>query len=49
MPATDVLDLVARLVDARPLSQWGIERLTGVRLREDLAAGNLYFTILRNL
>ncbi|HXU32917.1 MAG TPA: hypothetical protein VN851_20285 [Thermoanaerobaculia bacterium] len=43
-----VLDLIARLIDARPLSQWGVERLTGVRLREDLLAGNPYFTILRS-
>jgi hypothetical protein len=44
----DILGLVARLIDARPLSQRGVERLTGVRLREDLSAGNPYFTILRS-
>ncbi|MEP7013550.1 MAG: hypothetical protein ABJC13_24785 [Acidobacteriota bacterium] len=44
----DVLDLVARLIEARPLSQRGVERFTGVRLREDLSAGNPYFTILRS-
>ncbi len=44
----DVLDLVARLIEARPLSQRGVERFTGLRLREDLAAGNPYFTILRS-
>lgn len=43
-----VLDLAARLTEARPLSQRGVERLTGLRLREDLAAGNPYFTILRS-
>ncbi|HEV7670293.1 MAG TPA: hypothetical protein VGS22_17380 [Thermoanaerobaculia bacterium] len=45
----EVLDLVARLIDARPLSQWGVERLTGVRLREDLSTTNPYFTILRSV
>jgi len=44
----EVLDLIARLIDARPLSQWGVERLTGVRLREDLSTSNPYFTILRS-
>ncbi len=44
----EVLDLIARLIDARPLSQWGVERLTGVRLREDLSISNPYFTILRS-
>ena len=44
----EVLDLIARLIDARPLSQWGVERMTGVRLREDLATSNPYFTILRS-
>lgn len=45
----EVLDLIARLIDARPLSQWGVERLTGVRLREDLSTSNPYFTILRSV
>lgn len=44
----EVLDLIARLIDARPLSQWGVERLTGVRLREDLSTSSPYFTILRS-
>ncbi len=44
----DILDLVARLIDARPLTQWRVERLTGVRLREDLDAIHPYFKILRS-
>ncbi len=44
----EVLDLIARLIDSRPFSQWGVERTTGVRLREDLSTTNPYFTILRS-
>ncbi len=45
----NVLDLISQLIEARPYSQRAVERLTGLRLREDLDAANSYFTILRSV
>lgn len=41
----DLLDLVDRLVDARPLEKAKVERLTGVRLVPNRAASNPYYSL----